>query len=77
MKPVVIPVVITGFWRAFNKKGLKFKKKGSILSVTFKPPMEIDYDAPADIIMGQVMDAIEQSKKYMMMGKHHWLTTDK
>src|SRR5438067_1514735 len=26
-KPIVIPVVIQGFWRAFNKKGLKFKKK--------------------------------------------------
>src|ERR1044071_6418796 len=43
-KPIVVPVVISGFWRAFNKKGLKFKKKGSILSVTFKKPMEIDYD---------------------------------
>jgi len=28
MKPVVIPVVIQGFWRAFDKKGLKMKKKG-------------------------------------------------
>jgi 1-acyl-sn-glycerol-3-phosphate acyltransferase len=26
-KPIVIPVVINGFWRAFNKKGLRFKKK--------------------------------------------------
>ena len=37
-RPIVIPVVINGFWRAFNKKGLKFKKKGTLLSVTFKPP---------------------------------------
>jgi 1-acyl-sn-glycerol-3-phosphate acyltransferase len=28
-RPVVVPVVINGFWRAFDKKGLKFKKKGS------------------------------------------------
>lgn len=77
MKPVVIPVVITGFWRAFNKKGLKFKKKGSTLHVTFKEPLKIDYEAPAEDIMSQIMDAIEQSKKYMMMGKHHWQTTDK
>lgn len=76
-KPVVVPVVISGFWRAFNKKGLKFKKKGSLLSVTFKAPLDIDYDAPAEQIMGQVMDAIEQSKKFMMMGKHHWETVDK
>lgn len=76
-KPVVIPVVINGFWRAFNKKGLKFKKKGTRLSVTFKEPLVIDFDAPSEVIMAQIMDAIEQSKKYMMMGRHHWLTSDK
>lgn len=77
VKPIVIPVVINGFWRAFNKKGLKFKKKGSLLSVTFKAPLVIDYEAPAEDILAQLMDAIEQSKKYMMMGKHHWQSTDK
>jgi len=77
VKPIVIPVVINGFWRAFNKKGLKFKKKGSLLSVTFKAPLEIDYEAPAEVILAQLMDAIEQSKKFMMMGKHHWQSTDK
>src|SRR6187402_815402 len=71
-KPVVIPVVINGFWRAFNKKGLKFKKKGSLLTVNFKEPLQIDYDAPAEEIMKQIMDAIEQSKEYMMKGAHHW-----
>ncbi len=76
-RPIVIPVVISGFWRAFNKKGLKFKKKGSQLSVRFKKPLEIDYDAPAEIILSQVMDAIEQSKAYMMQGAHHWETVDK
>lgn len=75
-RPVVVPVVIQGFWRAFNKKGLKFKKKGVTLSVTFKPPLKIDYDAPAEEILSQVMDAIEQSKKYMMMGPHHWKTPE-
>lgn len=74
MKPIVIPVVINGFWRAFNKRGLKFKKKGTLLTVTFKPPLVIDYSAPAEEILAQVMDAIEQSKKYMMMGKHHPVT---
>jgi 1-acyl-sn-glycerol-3-phosphate acyltransferase len=75
-KPVVIPVIIQGFWRAFNKKGLKFKKKGVQLSVTFKPPLNIDYDAPAEEILRQIMDAIEQSKKYMMKGAHHWKTSE-
>ncbi|MGB5030056.1 MAG: 1-acyl-sn-glycerol-3-phosphate acyltransferase [Chitinophagaceae bacterium] len=77
VKPVVIPVVISGFWRAFNKKGLKFKKKGSVLSVTFKKPLIIDYEASTEVILAQLMDSIEQSKKYMLMGKHHWQTTDK
>ncbi len=71
-QPVVIPVVIQGFWRAFNKKGLMFKKKGVQLYVTFKEPLKIDYDAPAEEILAQIMDAIEQSKKHMMMGAHHW-----
>lgn len=76
-KPIVVPVVINGFWRAFNKKGLKFKKMGSLLSVHFKEPLQIDYDAPPETILEMIMDAIEQSKKYMMMGPHHWLKTDK
>jgi len=73
-QPIVIPVVINGFWRAFTKKGLTFKKKGSLLSIRFKEPMVIDYSAGIDEILEQVMDAIEQSKKYMLKGKHHWMT---
>jgi 1-acyl-sn-glycerol-3-phosphate acyltransferase len=65
-KPIVIPVVIDGFWRAFNKTGLKLRKKGTTLSVIFKEPMVIDYDASVEIILEQVMDAIGQSKKFMV-----------
>lgn len=72
-QPIVVPVVINGFWRAFNKKGLVFKKKGSLLSVKFKEPMKIDYSLSAEEIVEQVMDAIEQSKKFMLKGKHHSL----
>jgi 1-acyl-sn-glycerol-3-phosphate acyltransferase len=67
-KPVVVPVVIRGFWRAFNKKGLKLKKKGSVLSVTFKEPLQIDYNESNEMILEKVMDSIEQSKKFMMKG---------
>ena len=73
-QPIVIPVVISGFWRAFNKKGLKFKKKGSLLSVTFKAPLHIDYNDPSEKILEQVMDAIEQSKKFMLKGRHHLMS---
>ncbi|BAV04792.1 hypothetical protein FLA_0791 [Filimonas lacunae] len=70
-RPVVIPVVINGFWRAFTKKGLVFKKKGSLLSIRFKAPMEINYDNSVEEILDQVMHAIEQSKEFMLKGKHH------
>lgn len=73
-RPIVVPVVINGFWRAFNKKGLRFKKTGTELTVTFKKPLQIDYDAPTEEILQQIMDAIEQSKKFMMKGAHHWKT---
>lgn len=74
-QPIVIPVVINGFWRAFTKKGLTFKKKGSLLTVRFKEPMVIDYEQTTEQILEQVMDAIEQSKKFMMKGKHHLMNS--
>jgi 1-acyl-sn-glycerol-3-phosphate acyltransferase len=78
VQPIVIPVVINGFWRAFTKKGLTFKKKGSILTIKFKAPMVIDYTQSAEEILEQVMDAIEQSKRFMLKGKHHLINeTDK
>ena len=64
-RPIVIPVVINGFWRAFNKTGLKFKKKGVVLSVKFKAPMLLTYEESVDEILEKVMDSIEQSKKFM------------
>jgi len=73
-RPIVIPVVISGYWRAFNKKGLKFKKKGSDLTVTFKEPLVIDYNDTTENILEQVMDAIEQSKKFMLKSRHHLMT---
>lgn len=70
-QPVVVPVVINGFWRAFNKKGLKFKKKRSLLTVRFKEPLQFAPDESIDDILAKVMDAIEQSKDYMLKGGHH------
>jgi uncharacterized protein (UPF0332 family) len=63
--------VINGFWRAFTKKGLTYKKVGTPLTIRFKAPLVIDYTASVDEILDQVMDAIEQSKSYMLKGKHH------
>lgn len=67
--PIVIPVVINGFWRAFNKRGLKFKKKGTILSVRFKEPLKFNNEDSVEEILERIMDAIEQSKKFMWLKK--------
>jgi 1-acyl-sn-glycerol-3-phosphate acyltransferase len=71
MQPMVVPIVINGFWRAFNRKGLRFKKKGTELSVQFKPPLSLNYEESIDEILEKVMDAIEQSSQFMLKGKHH------
>ncbi|MEN9685239.1 MAG: hypothetical protein RLZZ28_1025 [Bacteroidota bacterium] len=71
--PIVVPVVINGFWRAFSKTGLSFKKRGSQLSIRIKEPLIIDYTQSVEDIVEQVMDAIEQSKSYMLKSKHHIL----
>lgn len=63
-KPIVIPVVINGFWRAFGKKGLKLRKRGVALSVRFKAPLQINYEASTAEILEQLMEAIEQSKRF-------------
>ncbi|HRD57138.1 MAG TPA: lysophospholipid acyltransferase family protein [Ferruginibacter sp.] len=75
-KPIVIPVVISGYNRAFDKKGLKLIKKGTKLSVTFKEPLQINFEAGTEEILSQVMDAIEQSKKFMP-SDHHLPPTSK
>ena len=65
-KPIVIPIVISGFNIAFDKKGLRFKKKGTTLSVKFKEPLQVDYNASSDEILETIMVAIEQSKSHQV-----------
>jgi len=73
-KPIVIPVVIGGFSKAFNKTGLRLRKKGTVLQVKFKEPLAIDYDKRSEDILADIMDAIEQSKKFMVTVKHEEMT---
>lgn len=63
-RPIVVPVVIDGFRRAFDKKGMFIKKKGVKISMTFKPALNIDYNASAEDILHQIMFAIEQSPEF-------------
>lgn len=68
-QPIVIPVVINGFRRAFDKKGLLTKKKGTTLSLHVKEPLQIDYKQDVDSILKEVMDAIEQSEQFNLVEK--------
>jgi hypothetical protein len=63
-----VPVVIEGFNKAFDKKGLKFLKKGTRLTVTFKEPMQINFEESTEKILEDIMDAIEQSKRFKPAG---------
>ena len=68
-KPVVVPIVISGLRKAFDKKGLLTKKKKTDITVRIKKPLDIDYDGKVEDILVQVMDGIEQSPKYDFLGQ--------
>jgi len=60
-KPVVVPIVIDGFRRSFDKKGLQIKKRGITQRLTIKPPLIIDYENDSiDDIVNNIAFAIEQ-----------------
>ncbi len=65
-KPVVVPIVIDGFRRSFDKKGLRIKKKGILQSFVIKEPLEIDYENDSiDKIVEQLEFAIEQHPSFL------------
>lgn len=65
-KPVVVPVVIDGFRRSFDKKGLYIKKKGILQSMIIKKPLEIDYDNETiKQILEKLEYAIEQHPSFL------------
>lgn len=63
-KPLIIPVVIDGMRRGFDKKGLKPKKKHIDLKMTVKEPLVINYDDDVNLIIEQIANAIEQSNEH-------------
>jgi 1-acyl-sn-glycerol-3-phosphate acyltransferase len=63
-RPIVMPVVIDGFRTAFDKKGLKLRKRRTLLTVNFKAPLQIDYEQSIEEILATIMNAIEQSKEF-------------
>ena len=65
-KPIVVPVVIDGFRRSFDRKGLFVKKKGILQSMEIKQPLEIDYENDSvEKIVEQIEYAIEQHASFL------------
>ena len=65
-KPIVIPIVIDGFRRSFDKKGLRIKKKNILQSMEIKPPLDINYENDtAEDIVTKIEYAIEQHPSFL------------
>ncbi len=65
-KPIVVPIVIDGFRRSFDKKGLRIKKKNIYQSFEVKAPLQIDYENESiDDIVEKIEYAIEQHPSFL------------
>jgi len=70
-KPIVIPIKINGFRRAFDKKGLLIKVTGVKPTLEFKKPLEIDYENEnAQQILDKIMTAIEQTQEFNVLHEY-------
>ena len=65
-RPIVVPVVIDGFRRSFDKKGILIKKKDILQSIEIKKPIEINYDDESlESIVEKIEFAIEQHHSFL------------
>jgi len=65
-KPIVVPIVIDGFRRSFDKKGLQIKKRNILQSMVIKEPLEIDYENESvEEIVKKIEFAIEQHESFL------------
>jgi hypothetical protein len=65
-KPIVVPIVIDGFRRSFDKKGLRIKKRNILQSFIVKEPLDIDYENESiDSIVEKIEYAIEQHPSFL------------
>jgi len=65
-KPIVVPIVIDGFRRSFDKKGIRIKKRDILQSMEIKKPLEIDYENESvDSIVEKIEFAIEQHPSFL------------
>jgi 1-acyl-sn-glycerol-3-phosphate acyltransferase len=56
--PIVVPVRINGFRRAFDKKGLLWRKRNTTLTVEFREPIRFAADATTEEILTRLQHEI-------------------
>lgn len=77
-RPVVVPIVIDGFRRSFDKKGLWLKKKGILQTFTIKEPLHIDYENDSiEDIVEKIEYAIEQHPSFLKVIPAEVIESDK
>ncbi|EHO07186.1 1-acyl-sn-glycerol-3-phosphate acyltransferase [Myroides odoratimimus] len=77
-KPIVVPIVIDGFRRSFDKKGLHLKKKGILQSMVIKEPLDIDYENDTiEQIVEKVEMAIEQHPSFLKVIPEEFIEEEK
>ena len=65
-KPLVVPIVIDGFRRSFDRKGIRIKKRDILQSMEIKEPLDIDYENDTiDQIVEKLEYAIEQHPSFL------------
>ena len=64
--PIVVPIVIDGFRRSFDKKGLLIKKRNVLQSMVIKEPLKFDHETE-DVasIVEKIEYAIEQHPSFL------------
>ena len=64
--PIVVPIVIDGFRRSFDKKGIRIKKRNILQSMEIKKPLDIDYENESVAsIVEKIEYAIEQHPSFL------------
>lgn len=65
-RPIVVPIVIDGFRRSFDRKGLRLKKKDILQSMVIKKPLDLDYENDTiEEIVEKIEMAIEQHPSFL------------
>ena len=67
-RPIVVPVRLKGLREAFDKTGLRLRKRGLELSVRYGRALDIDYDRPVADILATVMASIGEVESPEPMG---------